>query len=1196
MRSLTMVVVLWAMQSLAQTHLLFAGGAHGATDSRTLRALQQRLEGLDAEHTVLVFTGNYTREGFPIEEAPQRAEAERAVLVHVEATREFVKRGGRVFFLPGHLDFPDGQTSTLRRLRTFLNRQYRAGEGDDLDVMPLKACGDDELIELSDDLGILLLNSQWWMQRDLDDVNANEGCSFTTREQLARRIELATGEYRARRLIVATHHPIQSLGPFGGHAAPSEHLTPAPVIGSVAVAVRELGFVEQYESSPLMRAWRDALRETARRYGSFVFVSGHDRSLQATRTGEQLQLIAGTTADDATPVTRARDDEFARSAPGWVELALDEKGEGAASFHVAEAPDAVFTVPLPPHQAAGPALETPPAPLPASPVFAKWTTTHKLQFPAPLKLVLGTFYTRAYDVEMPYPVLSLERFQVDRLGGGMQTNSLHLKDADGGKWAMRSLDKVATRVLPWQLGRSSFVTGALELGMTGINPEASVAVPVFADALGVLHPEPTLYFLADQPALGPYRSLFRDRVVALEQRPNSKAPGFLVPPDAKKVRSTDKVLEKIVESPWKHRVDAEAFLRARLLDLFLGDWDRHEDQWRWADVEEDGRHTYLPIALDRDQAMASYDGAGLFVARLMVPSARMLQPFDGQIHSLADLTRGARHLDRAILNSISRERWAEIAADVQAELTDARIDEALARWHREAFELDGARVTHILRARRDRLRDFATAFYEQLALDADVVASEKDDELELTWQPHGAVHVVLRHEHQAYFERTFDPDDTRELRVYGLDGDDHFTISGAGPGRIDVRLIGGRGDDRFDGVDQPRGIDRLQVYDMPGGATIDPQLDVDDERSTQSALNHYDVTENHDPDELSVSPRLVINPDVGSFYGVQVTGTVQGWKKHPFAAQHQVGAAVFTATPGLALDYRGDFPRSIAWRLDQTLEGLVRTPTDTRNFFGYTNRYVGSDIDSAFYRVLQSRYEGRYTLSYDFEGSPSRVGVQAVGAGFITEAPADRFVSISRDVRPDALGTRVYGGLRLFAQTNTFDDAIRPTQGAQLGASVEGRDEVRGGQLSMTARVVAAAAIPFDRERRVVFLTRGVVEGIVGPHPFFLAPTLGAPLLRAYRYNQFTGNVAFAHSNDLRIDVLRFTRGVPGSLGIDLSADYGRVFDTPIPSTLWHLSLGGGLWWCPFDRFAVSVSYHRALDGADRFSFALGSLFPPLVL
>jgi hemolysin activation/secretion protein len=116
------------------------------------------------------------------------------------------------------------------------------------------------------------------------------------------------------------------------------------------------------------------------------------------------------------------------------------------------------------------------------------------------------------------------------------------------------------------------------------------------------------------------------------------------------------------------------------------------------------------------------------------------------------------------------------------------------------------------------------------------------------------------------------------------------------------------------------------------------------------------------------------------------------------------------------------------------------------------------------------------------------------------------------------------------------------------------------------------------------------VVGIVGPHPFYFAPTLGDTTLRAYRFNQLAGDVAFSQTTDLRIDVFRIRSWLPGTIGVNLSLDHGRVFG-PSASSVYHLDLGGGVWWSLLDAVGVSLSYYRGLLGGSRFVFALGPLF-----
>jgi hypothetical protein len=171
--------------------LLFVGGAGGDDSSPTLTRLKDRLQSLDPKHGLLVFTGNYGDGELPAEGGEGRSRAEGHILAHVDVAQDFVKRGGKVFFLAGQRDFAGGGTKAVRRLRDFLNQSFEtalgAGDSDDandkpdLDVMPQAGCGDTTLLELNDRLGLLLLDSQWWMQDWANDPQANEECEVKTR-------------------------------------------------------------------------------------------------------------------------------------------------------------------------------------------------------------------------------------------------------------------------------------------------------------------------------------------------------------------------------------------------------------------------------------------------------------------------------------------------------------------------------------------------------------------------------------------------------------------------------------------------------------------------------------------------------------------------------------------------------------------------------------------------------------------------------------------------------------------------------------------------------------------------------------------------------------------------------------------------------------------------------------------------------
>ena len=83
--------------------------------------------------------------------------------------------------------------------------------------------------------------------------------------------------------------------------------------------------------------------------------------------------------------------------------------------------------------------------------------------------------------------------------------------------------------------------------------------------------------------------------------------------NSKKVLNYHQAIKRL-EDDSKNQIDVDFTVRSRLLDLFLGDWDRHDDQWRWATFKEKGKTVFRPIPRDRDQVFFKFDGAVMNLA------------------------------------------------------------------------------------------------------------------------------------------------------------------------------------------------------------------------------------------------------------------------------------------------------------------------------------------------------------------------------------------------------------------------------------------------------------------------------------------------------------------------------------------------------------------------------------------------------
>lgn len=114
------------------------------------------------------------------------------------------------------------------------------------------------------------------------------------------------------------------------------------------------------------------------------------------------------------------------------------------------------------------------------------------------------------------------------------------------------------------------------------------------DEIGVLNSKPVVTVLPDDPSLGEFRSIFRNMLGTIEETPTGEKdgrPGFA---GADKIVDTYELYE-LLEKDNDNQVDAKEYLKARLFDILVGDWDRHYDQWLWAGYRKDGKTVYKPV-------------------------------------------------------------------------------------------------------------------------------------------------------------------------------------------------------------------------------------------------------------------------------------------------------------------------------------------------------------------------------------------------------------------------------------------------------------------------------------------------------------------------------------------------------------------------------------------------------------------------
>jgi outer membrane protein assembly factor BamA len=96
------------------------------------------------------------------------------------------------------------------------------------------------------------------------------------------------------------------------------------------------------------------------------------------------------------------------------------------------------------------------------------------------------------------------------------------------------------------------------------------------------------------------------------------------------------------------------------------------------------------------------------------------------------------------------------------------------------------------------------------------------------------------------------------------------------------------------------------------------------------------------------------------------------------------------------------------------------------------------------------------------------------------------------------------------------------------------------------------------------------------PQAYYLG---GTENLRGYRRDRFGGRSAVFNNTEIRYKVADFnTYLFPGSFGLLLFNDVGRVKMDGEKSTDWHVGNGGGIWIAPVKRFVVTALATRSKE------------------
>jgi len=752
----------------------------------------------------------------------------------------------------------------------------------------------------------------------------------------------------------------------------------------------------------------------------------------------------------------------------------------------------------------------------------------------------------------------------DKLGGGHQSKSLRVIAGDGKEYVLRTVEKDLTPLVPENL-RGTFLHRQANDQLSMAHPYGALIVARLAEKISIFHMNPEIVFVPNTEALKEFRDTIGNKLCYFEERPTGK--GWEKDPiagNADEIKNSEDILENFAKST-KYRMDEKELLKARLFDMMINDFDRHEDNWNWAKFEKDSITLYRAFPKDRDQALSKVDG--LLMHFIAMPWA--LRPLENMTKKVKDVLGenfAARNLDRQFLNELTREDWQQTISSIQSSLTNEAIKEAVDIVPPEVNKYSGDFLKKRLIQRKDNLSEYGMKYYRKLNKYVTVTGSAKDEHFNIVFLEDAMSVTGMNDKKDTFYHRIFYTGQTKEINIYGLESKDEFTISGNARNKFKVRIIGGEETDKY--IDNRTGSGKkIQVYDV--------QDNIDVSGKEYRINRNEDTMYQYKRDRTKYDwfmPFIIpgYNPDDGVYFGVGFKYRKQKWGKAPFGWEQSLKLEATTQSGFIGFSYKGLFKHVFGkWDLD--LVAMYRGPKFVFNYYGTGNETELIVKDKTFYRTglkalslnpgisrETDHVYARFSLEYD------EVKVLKTPGKFISSAFAE--------VDPRIFTRQHFAGVRGDWTYSSVDIKKNPTRGLTIEAGFNARDNLD--QTSSYLNVRGSFSFYQSLGRSLVFAHRTGGATNFGDYDIYFANTLGrSENLRGFWRYRFSGKSSFYQNTELRLALSK--RKNFGMLGF---FDDGRVWIEDENSETIHVGYGGGVYFIPFNALGINLSYARSKE------------------
>jgi hypothetical protein len=804
--------------------------------------------------------------------------------------------------------------------------------------------------------------------------------------------------------------------------------------------------------------------------------------------------------------------------------------------------------------------------LPANPTFEQRSST--------FKKLWGQNRRKEWATEVTVPVIFLDKvfggLTPHKAGGGNETKSLQLRSATGKEYSIRSVNKSRNDVIPPEFEKT-FMEDIIRDGVSQSHPYAAMALAGMQDAAGILHPEPMLVYIPSQPALDSFNTKYGGDLYFLEQRPDgdwsdTKKLGAL-----KEYADTEAVIEALLTDN-ENKADQYAFVKARLFDMLIGDWDRHDGNWKWGIDKKNKGLVFIPIPRDRDQAFYTHNGV-LIDRFLPLAGLSFMQHFDHRVKNISPLNKAGTNMDLFFTNSLSADDWRRAATELRALLTDEVIEKSVHNLPAEIYSVSGKEIEAKLKSRRELLPQFAQSYYKKVAKEVQVVGSNKKEFFSITTNEARELSVRVYNIDStgqpaatAFYDRTFKPGETNEVRLFGMDGGDIFHTNTTNS-TIRMRIIGGAG---FDSLVHSNG--NIHIYDDHNN-----YLQVSKARlhlSEDSAVHRFEY-KSRKLFSNGPGPVLSYNNKDRIFVGLNVSYKNNKWTRGSVPVKQDLGVYYSLSQQAIRAAYTASklvFKQKANLFFTGEYDAVRWT-----NFYGLGNETKEEIKNVRFYRMLGEDWSAAIGLTRTTGNNTFELLTFLQHVDLRNDTSKFVFNNF-QSLHPDVYNANKYVGFRLGYTFASLNDRVVPTKGLVVLANGKLVRNISANDYFQQYALRTKFYLPVGKKLSFAFTAGG--ETIVDNRhmndnaQLYQHAVIGGPQsLRGYRLERFWGKSSFYNSNEIRYITHLKSYLLNAKIGILAFVDDGRVWMPGEQSNTLHTSYGTGLILAPFNKLCLEVTY-----------------------